>query len=183
MNKLAFKFLEEGIESDVEINVEEFDEQWGRIAEFAIESKQVGYLQNLWSLDACKKFSKCLPSEIVESHACELFRNKSDVDNFWFLHINCDHYHEFYFRDLIITLLNYMKKYMNEIGNFFIVFENRTPTYDTKKSFVTALKKFKDFDVLENNEGLTHHAVKDYTDKKFIMLFYRDPTLKELLNY
>lgn len=184
MNKLNFKYLEtEDLKHEVEVEVKEFENDWFNVAEFFIEGKQVGLLQKLWSFDACRRFTRFMPSEIIESYACELFRKKNNIENFWFLYINCDHISEHYYYSLITTLINYTKKYMDEIEDFFIVFENRTPTYDSKKDFVKVIKEIKNFDVLENNERMIHYLLKDNPDKKFIMFFYRDPNLKELLNY
>lgn len=184
MNKLTFKYLEtEDLEHEVEVEVKEFDESRCCVAEFLIEGKRVGLLEKLECKAAYKAFRNYFPVEVIESYAYDQFKDKHELPTFWCLVIDCDHYHEFYFRDLTIALIKYMKKYINDIEDFFIIFKNRLPTYDTKKSFVKALKEIKHFEVLENNERMIHYLLKDNPDKIFIMFFYRNPDLKELLNY
>jgi hypothetical protein len=179
---LTFKFLEEDVESDIKISVNEFSTVC-KIAEFIIDNKWVGSLEKLEGTAAHRAFINYFPVEIVESYAYDQFKDEHEIPTFWRLVVDCDHYHEFYFRDLIITLIKYMEKYMDEIEDFFIIFKNRLPTFDTKKSFVTVLKDNKKFDVLENNERIIHYALKDNSDKMFIMLFYRNNPLKKLITY
>ena len=180
--KLTFKFVERDIERDIEISVKELSTVC-KIAEFIIDNKCVGSLEKLEGTAAYRAFMNYFPVEIIESYAYEQFADKHEIPTFWCLVVDCDHYHEFYFRDLIITLIKYMEKYMDEIEDFFIIFKNRLPTFDTKKSFVTALKDNKKFDVPENNERIIHYALKDNPDKMFIMLFYRNNPLKKLITY
>jgi hypothetical protein len=182
MSKLTFKFVEEDAESDIEIDVKEFDTAY-KIAEFIIDNKCVGSLEKLEGTSARRALINYFPVEIIESYAYEQFADKHEIPTFWRLVVDCDHYHEFYFRDLIIALIKYMEKYMDEIEDFFIIFKNRLPTFDTKKSFVEVLKENKKFDALENNERIIHYALKDNPDKMFIMLFYRNQPLKKLITY
>lgn len=181
-NKATFKFLEENVERDIEIVVKEFGTIY-KIAEFYTDNKLVGSLEKLKGTAAYRAFGNYFPVEIIESYAYDQFKDEHELPTFWSLVIDCDHYHEFYFRDLTIALIKYMEKYIDEIEDFFIIFKNRLPTFDTKKSFVKALKENKSFDILENDERIIHYALKDSLDKIFIMLFYRNKPLKKLLNY